>query len=170
MGEPIPPDPAWPRYTSRPFPPYRYRPDVGPHPRRDPEGHSYGDSEPTPFPFSADTWQSSEWYLYAIDLYNFAYWWECHEVFEALWNAAGRHSTEGVFFRGLLQIAAGNLKRTQGLGRAANDLARRGLANISAVPANYMGVDVTVFTNDVSRYFDGTNDKPALIRLALPEK
>ena len=99
-----------------------YLPDVWPHPRRDPKGHSHGDSEPTPFLFSADTWQSSEWYLYAIDLYNFAYWWECHEIFEALWNAAGHDSMEGVFFRGLLQIAAGNLKRTQGLGRAASDL------------------------------------------------
>jgi hypothetical protein len=33
-----------------------------------------------------------------------------------------------------------------------------------------MGVDVTVFKNDVSRYFDGASDKPALIRLALPDK
>src|SRR3989441_5753773 len=74
-----------PRFTDRPFPAYRFIPGQSPHPRRDPHGHSYGQPEPTPPPFMPEEWWDSEWYLYGIDLYNYGYWWECHEVFEGLW-------------------------------------------------------------------------------------
>ena len=53
-------------------------------------------------------------YLYAIDLYNYAYWWECHEVLEGLWRA-GQTTKQGNFFRALIQLAAANLKRSLGL-------------------------------------------------------
>ena len=51
MIEPHPPDPAWPRYSTRPFPSYRFVPGKSPHPRRDPHGHSYGQPEPKLQPF-----------------------------------------------------------------------------------------------------------------------
>ena len=110
MTEPEPPDPQWPRYSTRPFPSYRFVPRRTPHPRRDPSGHSYSLPEPKPIPFSVDRWHTSEDYLYGIDLYNFAYWWECHEVFEGLWHAVGHHSEQGNFFQALIQLAAANLK------------------------------------------------------------
>jgi predicted metal-dependent hydrolase len=52
-------------------------------------------------------WRRDEGYLHAVDLYNHGYWWECHEIFEALWRAAGRQDpADGAFFQGLLQVAA----------------------------------------------------------------
>jgi hypothetical protein len=140
--EPHPPDPAWPRYSTRPFPSYRFLPGENSHPRRDPLGHSYGQPEPKLLAFPPEEWERSEDYLYGIDLYNFAYWWECHEIFEGLWHAAGHDTEQGNFFQALIQLAAANLKRFLGNEQAAQQLARRGLARLRKVPAIYMGLDV----------------------------
>jgi uncharacterized protein len=142
VTEPEPPDPHLHRYSTRPFPLYRFVPGRTPHPRRDPSGHSYGLPEPKPTPFSAGQWQTSEDYLYGIDLYNFAYWWECHEVFEGLWHAVGHHSIQGNFFQALVQLAAANLKRFLGNEQAAQKLAHNGLIRLQRLPQLYMGIDV----------------------------
>src|ERR1041384_5421720 len=41
VTEPIAPDPALPRYSSNPFPRYRFVPTLNAHPCADPRGHSY---------------------------------------------------------------------------------------------------------------------------------
>jgi uncharacterized protein len=131
-----------PRYSSRPFPSYRYVPGNAPHPRRHPSGHSYGQPDATPTRILIDHWSESDDYLYGIDLYNFAYWWECHEIFETFWHAAGRETEQGHFFQALIQLAAANLKLVQGNVHAARNLLRRGIARLELVPASYMGIDV----------------------------
>ena len=93
----------------KPFPPYRHIPGVTPHPIRDPRGHSYGieevhDAEPLP----PELWQQNEDYLYGVDLYNFAYWWEAHEAWEGLWHQA--EDTYRLFLQGLIQISAAFIK------------------------------------------------------------
>jgi len=80
--------------------------------------------------------------LYGIDLYNFAYWWESHEVFECLWHAAGHDTEQGNFFQALIQLAAANLKRFLGNEQAAQKLARSGLTRLQTLPQLYMGIDV----------------------------
>ena len=146
MIEPHPPDPTWPRYSTRPFPSYRFLPGKNPHPRRNPLGHSYDQPEPKLLAFPPEGWQRAEDYLYGIDLYNFAYWWECHEVFEGLWHAVGHHSVQGNFFQALIQLAAANLKRFLGNEQAAQKLARSGLARLQNLPQLYMGIDVVALS------------------------
>ena len=102
------------------------------------------DAKPAPFP--ADQWQTSEDYLYGIDLYNFAYWWECHEIFEGLWHAVGRTSEQGNFFQSLVQLTAGNLKSFLGNSAAAHNLFRRGILRLQMVPPSYHGIDVLRLT------------------------
>jgi len=168
MTEPRPPDPNWPRYSSRPFPAYQFLPGKNPHPRRDPRGHSYGQPEPKPLAFSPDEWHESEDYLYGIDLYNFAYWWECHEVFEGLWHAMGHKTQQGIFFQALIQLAAANLKRFLGNEVAATNLARSSLTRLQKIPPIYMGVDVAALTEDVEKHFLASCIHHAMIRLDLP--
>ncbi|NWF72149.1 MAG: DUF309 domain-containing protein [Nitrospirae bacterium] len=143
-------------------------PGRGPHPRRDPRGHSYGLPEPKPTPFPADRWQTSEDYLYGIDLYNFAYWWECHEVFEGLWHTMGRNSEQGNFLQAFIQFAAANLKRFLGNEQAAQKLTRSGLARLQNLPQHYMGIDVIAFS-EAYRVISTplANSTPYQIRLAL---
>jgi len=163
--EPLPPDPSWPRSSQRPFPRYRFVPGRTPHPRLDPDGHSRGAPEPIPQKLAPDAWRSSESYLYAIDLYNFAYWWEAHEELEAFWNGAGRDGREAAFFQGLIQISASNLKLFMGSNAAASALAERGLSRLSGLGI-YMGVDVVRLDAEVRAHLAGERPLPALIALA----
>ncbi len=166
--EPTPADANWPRYSLRSFPPYRFVKGRTPHPRRHPTGHSFRQPEPRPSPIPPEQWYQSEWYLYGIDLYNFAYWWESHEIFEAFWHAVGRHTEQGQFFQGLIHGAAANLKRFLGVNHAAETLKQAMLDRFSNMPHCYMGVNIDVLVEDVRAYFVGIRDRPALIRLGSP--
>jgi predicted metal-dependent hydrolase len=170
VSEPRPRNPFWPRYTSRPFPPYRFVPGRTPHPHRDRRGHSYGLPESTPALCPPDRWYQAHDYLYGIDLYNFAYWWECHEIFEALWKTAGRGSAEGNFFQALIQLAAAHLKRFTGNRDAAGVLVRNCVARLERTPEHYMGVDVTGLIAALHPHLtDGGMPEP-LILLTVPER
>ena len=91
--QPKPFEPDWQRYCpQKPFPPYRHIPGVTPHPIRDPRGHSYGIEEVHDVdPLPPELWQQNEDYLYGVDLYNFAYWWEAHEAWGGVVAPSGRH-------------------------------------------------------------------------------
>ena len=131
----------WPRYTDRPFPAYRFLPGRTPHPRRHPEGHSFELPEAQPRPVDPQQWTTSEDYLYGIDLYNWTYWWEAHEVFEAFWHAYGRSTPAGNFFQALIQCAAANIKRELGHEQATRNLVLRALTRLRDCPVQYMGLD-----------------------------
>ncbi len=146
----------WPRYSTTALPTYRFLPGLTPHPRRDPQGHSFGRPEPCPLPFAHEAWSASEEYLYAVDLYNFAYWWESHEVFEGLWHACGPKTTAGNFFQALIQFAAANLKRALGNEAAAQNLAGNGLRRLRNSPAHYMGLDTETFAEHIAAWMHNT--------------
>jgi uncharacterized protein len=165
VTEPEPSNPHWPRYSTRPFPSYRFVPGRAPHPRRDPRGHSYGLPEPKPTPFPADKWQTSEDYLYGIDLYNFAYWWECHEVFEGLWHAVEHTSEQGNFFQALIQVAAANLKCFLGNSAAAHNLLHSGITRLQKVPPSYLGINVSRLTETLQAHMVRPNPQGLLISL-----
>lgn len=161
-----PPDPSRPRYSVRPLPAYRYLPGRTPHPRRHPLGHSFGLPEPRPPAFPPEAWAGSEEYRYGIDLYNFGYWWECHEIFEGLWLAAGPRTEQGNFFQALIHFAAANLKKSLGAEAPAETLARNGLTRLARTPRYYMGADLGALDADVRSHFAGSRSSPPLIRLA----
>ena len=91
------------RYSERAFPPYRHEPGKTPHPERHPDGHMYG-REPA---------SEEDDFLYGVDLFNAAYWWEAHVYFERLW-AETPFADEREFLQGLIQLAAALVKRREG--------------------------------------------------------
>ena len=165
--EPNAPDPDWPRYSSRAFPPYRFVPGRSPHPRNDPAGHMFDQPEPEIVALPPGRWREDSSYRYGIDLFNFAYWWECHEALEGLWNAVGRKTQQGLYYQGLIQVAAGHLKRFLGVLEPATTLASRGLSKLDGLPKIYMGVHVPRFRRDTIDYFEGRREVPVLIALAV---
>ena len=167
-AEPSPPDPAWPRWSSGAFPRYRYVPGRSPHPRGDRRGHSHGLPEPRPEHLAPPDWARSRIYLRGVDLFNFAYWWESHEAFEALWRGAGQRGPEGDFFQGLIQVAASELKRFSGADAAASALAGRGLARLAGVPSPWFGLDVQRVVREVEERLAGTRPLPPLLLLDAP--
>ena len=148
--------PDLPRYTGRPFPPYRYLPYQSgatlPHPRNDPAGHSYHAEEEYLPGFTPEDWRSCELYLYGIDLFNHGYWWEAHEALEDVWLAAGQRETLcGRFVQGLIQLAAAQLKRFMVEPRGAESLTIAGVEKISEVEGVYLGIEVAGLVAEAER-------------------
>lgn len=162
------PDPAWPRWSRDPFPPYRYVPGQSPHPRTDPRGHAYGRPEPRHAVLDPAGWASSPFYLRGIDLFNHAYWWESHVVFEALWHGAGRAGPGGDLFQALVQLAAAELKRVVGAGAPARALTERALPRLARVPSPWCGLDVRALEGDAAARLAGARARPLLLQLDAP--
>ncbi len=145
--------PELPRYSQRPFPPYRYLPFTSlPHPRNDPDGHSYHEDEDYVPHFSATDWTDCEPYLYGIDLFNRGYWWEAHEALETVWLAAGQKSTVcGKFVQGLIQLAGAQLKRYIGDPRGAQKLTGAACEKLVVVEGFYLGIEVAALVDEAQR-------------------
>jgi predicted metal-dependent hydrolase len=153
------------RYSTRIFPHYRFIPGQTPHPRRHPQGHSFGLQELPPPVFDEDDWSASADYLYAVDLYNFGYWWESHEVFEGLWHACGHSTKAGNFFQALIQLAGANLKHLLGRELAVRNLTQRGIERLQKATPRYMGIDTLKLAEDFRRWLNGRENSQVLIQL-----
>lgn len=90
------------------FPPYAFVPGKYPHPNQ-PGGHSHQQKKDEIQLQGKSPLQTNE-FLHAIDLINFGYFWESHEVLEALWNACNRAEPYNSFLKGLIKIAAAGVK------------------------------------------------------------
>ena len=169
INEPAVFDPAWPRYSSQPFPSYRYVPGLNAHPRRDPSGHSRHAPEPRAADWQPEDWRELEPWLFGVDLFNYAYWWESHEQHEALWLAAGRTSLHARFVRGVIRVAAGCLNRHLGKEPTAILQARAGLTAMEDVAHGvgepYMGVRVEKFVAAARTWLADQTNRPPLIAL-----
>jgi len=153
------------RYTDEPFPGYRYIPGETPHPTRDPKGHSYNKPIKELYVFNPEEWSTCEEYLFGIDLFNFSYWWEAHEVLESVWIAAGRNTDTGLFVQGLIQISAAHLKGWQGYHAAAAKLALSGLSKMKDNNGKRLGINIPKLRSDVEEYLSGNCVTPVIIVL-----
>lgn len=118
----------------RPFPPYAYVGGEGPHPhpRNHPDGHSRNAPESVPDPLDPERWWQSEAYLHGIDLFNHGYYWEAHEEWEGLWNAAGRRGPVSEFLKGLIKLTAAGFKAREGHPDGVRKHAQRAAAHFQA--------------------------------------
>ncbi len=161
--EPSPADPAFPRWTTAPFPRYRFVPGLSPHPRRDPLGHSWGLPEPRVQALDAEAWAACGTYLRGVDLFNFAYWWESHEAFEALWRGARAGSATAELLQAIIQLAAAEIKRFSGMPRPAQALGERALVRLAKVPSPYLGLDVRALEREAGARLAGERALPLLL-------
>lgn len=102
------------RYTYKEFPPYAFVPAYYPHPRANVEGHSYNQEEKIFETISLNNYKDSEDYLFGIDLFNYGYYWEAHEVWEGLWKAHGKEGLIADFLKALIRMSASGVKVRQG--------------------------------------------------------
>ena len=155
------------RYSTKPFPAYRYLPfQAGmPHPRNDPDGHSHGLEEDYLPRFSATEWAACQPYLYGVDLFNHGYWWEAHEAWEQVWLAAGRTTMEGLFVQGLIQVAAGQLKRAMDEWHGAALLTESGIGKLTPAGESFLGIELHPFIAEIRASLKSGDQMPPLIRL-----
>jgi hypothetical protein len=95
--------------SDRSFPAYAYLPGRGPHPVRDPGGHSYR-AQPVRAVASLD----SEEFAWGQDLFNHGYYWEAHEAWEGLWQVSDRGSPLRAFLKALILLSASGVKIREG--------------------------------------------------------
>ena len=154
-----------------PFPPYRHIPGATFHPRTHPSGHSYGAAERDSPPLTEENWCANEAYLFGVDLFNYAYWWEAHEEWESLWNLAERQALSRIYLQGLIQTAAALVKWREGNERGVVKLwrqAREKLVRVGGESPVYMGLDIAELVGCVEPNLVGTDRSCAvLIRLYI---
>ena len=127
-----------------PFPPYAFVPGKSPHPTRSPKGHSYG-KLPAPCPaLDPSRWQDCSLYLRGIDLFNHGYYWEAHEAWESLWQAAGRRGVVADLLKGLIALAAAGVKAREGRAAGVRQHAQRAQSIFSGISTqgSIMGLDL----------------------------
>lgn len=111
----------------------------------------------------------SDVYLYGVDLFNFAYWWECHEEWEAIWKSTGPDSYEGRFLQGMVQIAAANLRKFMGSHDSGAALARKGIDRLRDYEDDiFLGIDVAAFIAATERHFEPGENPSPMIDLHFP--
>lgn len=98
---------------------------------------------------SANAWQDNAAYLYGHDLLDAGFFWEAHEVWEAVWLNCPPNSAEKLMLRMLIQQANARLKLVMGRRNAAERLAaevealRSDLAGRLGATRCFMGVDIS---------------------------
>jgi hypothetical protein len=86
-------------------------------------------------PIAAGDWRTSASYLRGFRLFNAGYYWEAHEVWEALWHAHGRSGPTADLLKGLIRLAAAGVKVRERRPRGALVHAREAARLFEAVSA-----------------------------------
>jgi len=153
------------RYTNIPFPNYRYNPKFDVHPSK-----LIGKEHIPKLPemdsiFSFNSWQNCSNYLYAIDLFNYNYYWEVHEVLEKLWMTAGKKSPEGIFLQGIIQLAVALLKKSQANSEGLKRLAEKAIPKLHSQSEIYLGIDKDNLILQFNNFCTGIQELPPVIVL-----
>jgi predicted metal-dependent hydrolase len=112
--------------TAGDWPPYAFIPGgPWPHPKSSPRGHSFGRRAAPVAAIVDDQWGRSAAYLRGFALFNAGYYWEAHEVWEALWHAHGRSGPVADVLKGLIKLAAAGVKVRERQPRGVTTHARR---------------------------------------------
>jgi predicted metal-dependent hydrolase len=102
----------------------------------------------------------------AILLFNSGDWYDCHDVFEALW-----HETAGPMrpvLQGILQIAVAELHLERGNCRGATILMGEGLGRLKACPPNALGIDLVALINLSTQRLLALQQQTSIESLELP--
>ena len=72
-------------------------------------------------------------FLYGVALNDRGFFWECHEILEAVWKAAPPSGRDKILLRALIQVANANLKQVMGQPAAVARLFTEALAELDEV-------------------------------------
>ncbi|HEU4464042.1 MAG TPA: DUF309 domain-containing protein [Gemmatimonadota bacterium] len=157
-----------PRYSSHALPAGRFVP--GQTARPEPGSHA---APPVPAGWEPDDWRRLDAWLWAVDLFNAGYWWECHETLEALWHAAGRTTPPARFVQALIHLSAACLNDHRGRRVAARRQAARAVRGLRAAhPMGpcVMGVALDPLAVSVVRAFSDRDGSPSGLRILLEQE
>lgn len=140
-----------------PLPGYRYVPGLQAHPVKDPLGHTF--REIRNVPVGRRGTPEDRRFLRGLDLFDHRYYWESHEVLEAVWLELDRGSAFAEVCQGIIQAAASVVNRHRGRVHAADRLAAKAtlrLARAAEVPGLVdAGFDAAAIVGALTAFRDG---------------
>jgi hypothetical protein len=158
-----------PRYQPlRALPERAYVPGQGPRPSLEVEDETRGSAAAC---LPADRWRQQAEYLWGVDLYNAGFFWEAHEVWEALWRASAHDPEQHSYLQGLIQTAAACLKGVTLNANAARSIGTRALERLDQLRSDrnepYMGLDLVRFCTDFRAFIEldptATERRPRIV-------
>ena len=150
------------------FPPYAYLPGRGPHPVRDPGGHSY---QVEPILVAVEASLGSEAFLWGPDLFNHGYYWEAHEAWEGLWRVADRDGSLRMLIKGLILLSAAGVKIRERKHVAAATHAKRAAAllhRLMKVPDGAFERALGMSPATLAEYAEAATTRPADFQETAP--
>jgi len=153
------------RYTNFSLPDFRYIPKLHKNHGKSEELAEILEQKSPIVEFSEMTWQKSLIYLYAIDLFNYGYYWEVHEFLELIWNKKGKKSPIGIFIQGIIQISVALLKMQQLNLNGLKLLTAKALPNITSQSGIYLGINIGKFVEQINAFVNGESKTPPFIEL-----
>jgi hypothetical protein len=151
------------RFSKRPLPPYRFAKHESPHPTQHPDGHFRGKKSFACLEFDGSNWRDCEGYLFALDLFNHGYFWECHEVLEDLWHDTDRSTPLGHFIQGFIQCTISHWHRVAGRESAARNIMKRTPRHVEAAGSLRMGTSLGWLLEETRRFVADPGSDPARI-------
>ena len=121
-------------------------------------------SEPS-IEFTAQNWMQSERYLYGIDLFNYGYYWETHEVWEKIWLKLGRPSLTGIFIQGMIQLSVALLKKINSTHHGADLLKSKAIPKILSQKDIFLGIDIKNIVEQFNDFMDDYSASLPIIKL-----
>jgi hypothetical protein len=124
---------------------------------RDPSGHWFDRPETVVVPVAPEAYRQNPSYLFGVDLYNHAYWWESHELWEGVWHTTDKTGAYGQFLQGLIQISAAFIKWYLQQPEGLIKLYEIGIGRLKSVEQThktFMGVDLSHHVAQLTAHFD----------------
>ena len=139
------------------LPLYAYVPGRNPHPFKDPDGHRYGAEWNFPY---EQNWREDQGWLLGLDLFDFGFYWECHELWEAQWRTRPRNCVSRQLLQGMIQSAAALLKPVGS--RAAKRLWTSANQRLLQAVAFDRGIDLHLTMASIATALDG-GERPRIV-------
>jgi predicted metal-dependent hydrolase len=107
----------------------------------------------TPPRVTAHTWHDAPAYPYGLHLHAHGYFWEAHEVWEAVWLATAPNSGERHLLAGLIQLANACLKLEMAQPKAALRLLQAAQDHLAECRSStLLGLDPAALAQDIAAF------------------
>lgn len=118
-----------------------------------------------PHRIEGDAWRDEPRYWRGVALFNAGYYWEAHEVWEALWHAQGRQGWTADLLKALIKLAAAGVKVRQGQAHGVRTHARRAReifeTLIAAGHRRWLGLDLSEMSARAREVEENPPEDPA---------
>ncbi|MBN2757637.1 MAG: DUF309 domain-containing protein [Bacteroidales bacterium] len=151
------------RYTNFDLPYWRYIPKYEQHPDKTPNRIHIPLLPESTLKFSEKTWQKSERYLYAIDLFNHKYYWEVHEVLEKIWLENNKNSKCSIFIQGIIQLSVALLKEIEDNKVGFNRLTKKSFLKLKTQKGIFLGIKIEDLINQHNSFIKGEIEHALII-------